>query len=154
MPTKKTTKKPATKRVAKKAPVKKAIKPTVVAKPVFTDIPEPDRYCHCTKRKRNMILTCVSITAFCLGFLTYHLFFCDGHHFKPKPQLTFVNGCLDASSIKCPIFLNDLPSIDTDHDGCVTKVEMRAAKKAMRHHKKHAPVEEPAVVDAIAPVME
>ena len=149
----KKTKKVATKRVAKKAPAKKMAKPAVVAKPVFADIPEPDRYCHCTKRKRNCILTCVATIFFLLGFFTYHLFFCpQAPHFKPHTQ--FVNGCMDVASVKCPKLLEDIPMIDADHDGCVTKAELRAAKKAMRHHKRPAPVEEPAVVDAIAPVME
>ena len=51
--------------------------------------------------------------------------------------------------------------IDINHDGCVTKDEMRKAKKAMHRHPKPMvpaeqpmPIEEPAVVDAIAPVME
>lgn len=153
----KATKKPATKTVAKKATakkvVKKTVKPVVAAKPVAFEIPEPDRYCHCTKRKRNVILTCTFTVAFLFGMLTYHVFFCPDHpHFKPHTQ--FVNGCMDVASVKCPKLLQDLPTIDADHDGCVTKAELRAAKKAMRHHKKDAPVEQPAVVDAIAPVME
>lgn len=155
MPTK-TTKKVATKKVAKKkAPAKKAVKPIVAPKPVMKDIPMPDPYCHCTKRKRNMILTTVSITCFLLGFFTYHIFFCPKHpHFKQ--HLQFENGCVVASSIQCPKLLQDLPMIDADHDGCVTKAELRAAKKPTRHHRRPAPVEEPTVnvEDAIAPVME
>ena len=143
----------STKKAPAKKPVKKTVvKPAAAPKPVF-DIPEPERYCHCTKRKRNTILTCVSISAFVLGLLTYHLVFCP-YHSIVKPHLNYVNGCVDVASVKCPKLLQDLPLIDENHDGCVTKDEMRAAKKAMRHHDEPAPVEEPAVVDAIAPVME
>lgn len=152
MPTKTVKKSPA------KKPAKKIVKSVAapVAKPVFTDIPEPSRYCHCTKRKRNTILTCVSIIFFLLGMLVYHMFFCDGHHprYKMKPQ--FVNGCIDVTSIKCPKMLEGLPMMDTDHDGCITKTELRAAKKMMRRHEKPTSDSEPAinVEDAIAPVAE
>ena len=153
----KTTKKPAKKIVAKKAPAKKAakkvVKPVAAPKPVLVEIPEPDRFCHCTKRKRNIILASVFVGSFIVGFMISQLFFCPGHH-GHKLRVEFVNGCLNAESITCPKLLKDLPIIDTDHDGCVTKEEMHNARKAMRHHKKSAPVEEPAVVDAIAPVME
>ena len=152
----KTTKKVATKKtVAKKAPAKKSTtKPAVTAAPVI-EIPEPSRYCHCTKRKRNIILTCVFTGSFILGFVVAQFFcFCGCDHHKRAPKIEFVNGCADVASIKCPKMLENLPTIDADHDGCVTKTELRAAKKAMRHHKKHAPAEQPAVVDAIAPVME
>ena len=140
-----------------KKPAKKVVKPAVaaVAKPAFVNIPEPERYCHCTKRKRNTILTCVAAGFFLLGFLTYHLFFCPSHPHHFKPKMNFVNGCVDVTSIKCPKMLENLPAMDVDHDGCITKAELRASKKMMRHHKP-APVEEPAVnaEEAIAPVME
>lgn len=152
MPTKTTKKVAAKKPVAKKAPVKKVAKPAVATKPVVAEIPLPDPYCHCTKRKRNCILTCVFTVAFLLGIVVSQYFFCHcpKHH---APRMHFVNGCVDVASVKCPKMLEQLPAIDADHDGCVTKSELRAAKKAMRHHKK-AHIEEPAVVDAIAPVME
>ena len=152
----KTTKKVAAKKpVAKKAPtkktVKKVVKPAAVAKPVVTEIPLPDPYCHCTKRKRNCILTSVFVVSFVLGILTAQFFgFCGCDHHKRAPRLEYVNGCVNVESIKCPKLLESIPMIDADHDGCVTKKEMRAAKKMMRHHRDA----EPAVVDAIAPVME
>ena len=150
MPTK-TTKKAPTKK-----PAKKIVKPAAAVKPTVAEIPLPDPYCHCTKRKRNTILTCVSIIFFLLGFITYHMFFCDGHHsrFMPKPQ--FANGCLDVTSVHCPKMLEELPMIDADHDGCITKQELKASKRAMHHHKRPEPGAEPAVnaEDAIAPVME
>ena len=146
MPTKKT-KKVATKSVAKK-PVKRTVKPAVAPKPV-AEIQLPDPYCHCTKRKRNMILTCTVITSFLLGFFTYHLFFCPHHpHFKQRIQ--FENGCVNVETVKCPKLLEQLPAIDADHDGCVTKAELRASKKHMRRHHKPMP-EQP--VEA-APVAE
>ena len=134
MPTK-TTKKTATKSVAKKAPVKKSVKkvatPAPVIKPAATaEIPLPSAYCHCTKRKRNTILTCVSITCLILGFMISHFFFCcDCAHHKRMPKLQFVDGCVDVQSIKCPKMLQELPVIDADHDGCVTRAELRAAHR-------------------------
>jgi len=133
----KTTKKPAAKKVAKKAPAKKSVKqvvkPAVAPKAVVSQIPLPDPYCHCTKRKRNCILTCVFTCSFLLGMLVYHMFFCDGHHVRFKPSLQFENGCLNVQSVKCPKLLEELPAIDINQDGCVTREEMRAAKKAARH---------------------
>ncbi|MBO7642861.1 MAG: hypothetical protein J6S74_01870 [Alphaproteobacteria bacterium] len=153
MPTK-TTKKTVTKKASLKKPAKKVVAAAPVIKPVMTEIPEPDRYCHCTKRKRNCILTCVSTGCLVIGFLISQLFFCGCCCKKHAPKIQFVNGCADVASIKCPKMLEKLPAIDTDHDGCVTKTELRAAKKMMHHHKKNAQAEQPAVVDAIAPVME
>ncbi len=149
MPTKTVKKAPA------KKTAKKVVKPVAVKNPVMVEIPEPDRYCHCTKRKRNTILTCVSIIFFLIGFIVSHFFFCGCHHSQPMPRLQFVNGCVDTASVKCPKMLEQLPTMDTNNDGCITKAELRAAKRAMRHHEK--PVDaEPAVNvdDAIAPVME
>ena len=138
----------------RKAPAKKTVKPVV--KPVVDEIPLPDPYCHCTKRKRNMILTCVFTGALIIGFVISQLFFCGCCHKKHMPRVQFVNGCVDVNSIKCPKMLEDLPAMDTDNDGCVTRTELRAAKKMMRHHKKPTPDAEPAVNvdDAIAPVVE
>ena len=154
----KTTKKVATKKVAKKAPakktVKKVVKPIAAPKPVMKEIPMPDVYCHCTKRKRNMILTCVSLGCLLIGILISQLFLCGCPH-KRAPRVQFVNGCVDVASIKCPKMLENLPAMDTDNDGCITKVEYLSAKRAMRHHEKPV-AEQPAVNvdDAIAPVME
>ena len=129
----KTTKKVATKRVAKKTPAKKAVKkvakPVVAPKPVVKEIALPDPYCHCTKRKRNCILTCVFTGALLLGILICHLFICDCPH-KRAPKLNFVNGCLDTASVKCPKLLEELPAIDVNNDGCVTHEELKAAKPA------------------------
>ncbi len=145
----------STKKAPAKKPVKKIVKPAMVAKPVVNEIPLPDPYCHCTKRKRNTILTCVSIIFFLLGMLVYHMFFCDGHHPRYRMKPHFVNGCVDVTTVKCPKMLESLPMMDTDNDGCITKKELRAAKKMMRRHAEPASVE-PAVnvEDAIAPVVE
>ena len=152
MPTKTVKKTPA------KKPAKKVVKPVVAPKPAAAEIPLPDPYCHCTKRKRNMILTCVFICSFLLGFFTYHFFFCPNHpHFKPR--MHFVNGCLEEQSVKCPKMLEALPAMDADNNGCITRAELRAAKRAMRHHHEEAPapvVEEPEVnvEEALAPAVE
>lgn len=148
-------------KTTKKTVAKKSAKPAVAKKPVVKEIPMPEIYCHCTKRKRNCILTCVSLGCFLLGFLVSQLFCCCCKKHQPKLQFN-ENGCVVVESIKCPKMLEELPMIDADHDNCITKAEMRAAKRAMRHHKRPIapadestePVAEPAVVDAIAPVME
>ena len=151
MPTKTVKKTPA------KKPAKKVVKPAVAPKPVAEEIPLPDPYCHCTKRKRNMILTCVFIGSFLLGMLVFSIFFCGCDHHKRMPRPHFVNGCMDVESVKCPKMLEALPAMDTDNNGCITRAELRAAKRAMRHHHEEAPVaEEPEVnvEDAIAPAVE
>lgn len=141
-------KKPVKKTTVKKTATR-AVKSVAMPKPTVTEIPAPDPYCHCTKRKRTVILTCTFIA----GFAISQIFFCGcRHEHMPRPQ--FTNGCLDTASVRCPKLLSELPVIDANHDGCITKQELRSAKKAMRRNKRRAPVEEPAVVDAIAPVME
>jgi len=153
MPTKTTKKAPA------KKPVKRVVKPMVAPKPVMTEIPMPDPYCHCTKRKRNFILTCVFIGSFIFGMLVAKAYFCDCHH-KHMPRPHFVNGCMDVESIKCPKMLEQIPMMDTDNDGCITRAELRAAKHAMRDAKQEVteetPVAEPEVnvEEAIAPAVE
>lgn len=158
MPTK-TTKKPAAKKVvAKKTPAKKPAKrvvksaPAVAAKPVVTEIPAAP-CCHCTKRKKFFYLAGM----FILGFLVAQLFCCccGCKHHKRMPKLQFVDGCVDMASVKCPKMLEKLSAADADNNGCITKVELRAAKKHMRHHEKPV-AEQPDVNvdDAIAPVME
>ncbi|MBO7066965.1 MAG: hypothetical protein J6W40_05080 [Alphaproteobacteria bacterium] len=154
MPTKTVKKTPA------KKPAKKVVKPVVAPKPAAAEIPLPDPYCHCTKRKRNMILTCVFICSFILGFIVAQLFcFCGCDHHKRMPRPHFVNGCLEEQSVKCPKMLEALPAMDADNNGCITRAELRAAKRAMRHHHEEAPtpvVEEPEVnvEEALAPAVE
>ena len=130
----KTTKKTTAKKAPAKKPVKKIIKAPVAKAAPIAEIPMPDPYCHCTKRKRNTILTCVFTGSFILGAFVAHMLFCDCWRTR-APRMEFVNGCLNVESVKCPKMLEELPMIDADHDGCVTKAEMRATKKAMRHHK-------------------
>jgi len=137
-----------------KKTTKKTIKKTSV-KPVMKEIPLPDPYCHCTKRKRNTILTCVFAASLLLGMFIAHMFFCPVCPHKAKPHVQFdENGCAVVESIKCPKMLESLPMIDVNHDGCITKQEMDLSKRGMRHRKPVAYVQQPAVVDAIAPVME
>lgn len=138
----------------KKSQTKKTVKS--VTKPVIDEMPLPDPYCHCTKRKRNMILTCVFVGAIIIGFVISQLFFCGCCHKKHMPRVHFVNGCVDVTTVKCPKMLENLPMMDTDNDGCITKKELRASKKNMHRHAKPASVAEPAVnvEDAIAPVVE
>ena len=151
MPTK-TTKKSTTKTV-KKAPAKKTVKsaPVAAAKPVATEMPTPTHCCACTRRKKFIYLA----VAFILGILVAQLFcFCGCNHHKRAPRVHFVNGCVDVTTVKCPKMLENLPNMDANGDGCITRAELRAAKKHMRHHD--AADAEPTVnvEDAIAPVME
>ena len=127
----KTTKKTVSKKTTAKKAVKKVVKSAAAVKPVIAEIPMPDPYCHCTKRKRNCILTCVFTGSIILGILIGHFCFCGCLHHKRAPHIEFVNGCVNAESIKCPKMLEELPAMDADHDGCVTKAELHAAKKAM-----------------------
>ena len=138
----------------KKAQTKKAVKP--IAKPIVDEMPLSDQCCHCTKRKRNVIITCVFIVAVIIGFVISQMFFCGCCHKKHMPRVQFVNGCVDVTTVKCPKMLENLPMMDTDNDGCITKKELRASKRNMRHHAKPASVTEPSVnvEDAIAPVVE
>jgi len=148
MPTKTVKKTPA------KKPAKKVVKPVAAPKPVAAEIPAPVHYCQCTRRKKIFILTCTFIA----GFLVSQLFcFCGCPHHKRMPRPHFVNGCMDVASVKCPKLLENLPNIDANGDGCITRAELRASKKhAKHHHEKPAPVEEPTVnvEEAIAPVAE
>ena len=155
MPTK-STKKPATKSVAKKAPVKKTTKravksaPVAAQQPVVNEVPMTTTCCHCTRRKKFFYL----IVMFVLGILVGQLFCCCGH--QKHPRVHFVNGCVDVTSVKCPKMLEQLPTMDANNDGCITRAELRAAKRAMRHQKEESVAEQPDVNvdDAIAPVME
>ena len=149
MPTKTVKKTPA------KKPAKRVVKPAAAPKINNVEIPLPDPYCHCTKRKRNFILASVFIASFVFGILVENAFFCGCAHHKHMPRPHFVNGCLDVASVKCPKMLEQLPMIDANGDGCVTRAELRAAKRAMRHHNEPV-AEQPDinVEDSIAPVME
>ncbi|MBO4625876.1 MAG: hypothetical protein J5679_01195 [Alphaproteobacteria bacterium] len=125
-------------KTAKKAPAKKAVKkvvkPAAAVKPAVKEIPLPDPYCHCTKRKRNCILTCVFTGSLILDIVIGHLFFCDCWKKHNAPHFEFTNGCLNVESIKCPKMLEQLPAIDVNNDGCITHEELDASKKAM--HRK------------------
>ena len=149
--TKKTVAKKATTKQTTKRVAKTATKPTVAAQPVVTEIPAP-QCCHCTRRKKFFYLTGM----FILGFIVAQLFcFCGCNHHK-RPRVHFVNGCVDVTSVKCPKMLEQLPTMDANNDGCITRAELRAAKRAMRHHTESVAEQQPDVnvEDAIAPVVE
>jgi len=147
----------------KKTTKKTSTKPVV--KHVMKDIPLPDPYCHCTKRKRNTILTSVSVGCLLIGIFLGHMFFCPVCPHKAKPHVKFdANGCAIVKTIKCPKLLKHLSMIDVNNDGCISEKELDFAEKVIVQRKSPAfdkealpqptPVEEPAVVDAIAPAME
>jgi len=47
-----------------------------------------------------------------------------------RPEM-FVNGCLDLSRVRNPEMAQRLASADANGDGCITKDELMAARKAM-----------------------
>jgi hypothetical protein len=156
MPTKttKSVKKAPAKKPAKRV-AKPATKPAVAAQPVATEMPAAPQCCHCTRRKKIIYLTVM----FLLGVLVGQLFCCCGcDHHKRAPRVHFVNGCVDVTTVKCPKMLEQLPTMDANNDGCITRAELRAAKRAMRRakHAEPAPVAEPEVnvEEAIAPAVE
>lgn len=145
---------------AKKAPVKKAAaakkpvakKVAATEKLVATPAPEmhtcgcgaeckcgADCQCggHCHEQKsrcgfgRFMKKLIITLIVFALGFAAAKLVCCDKHHMR-GPRAEFVNGCLDAASVKCPKLLEALPAMDINQDGCITKDEYRIVKKQMR----------------------
>ena len=137
---KKTVSKPAAakKPVAKKAPAKKAaeVKKTVAA-PVADKFPcgcdagcACGGECACAKKKctfgrflKKLILVLI---IFALGFAAAKMCCCDKRAGKPYPE--FENGCL---VVKCPKMAEKVPMMDANNDGCVSREEFRAARKAM-----------------------
>lgn len=131
---------PAKKPAVKKAAVKPAVtaKPAVATAPVATPVAAPTcgGNCGCGCKGgfgRFVKKLIVFLIIFALGFAAGK--FCD--HAKQYKMMgfgrpEFVNGCMDLSSIKCPKMLEKVGMMDTDADGCITKDEFRAAKKAMR----------------------
>ena len=144
--TKKTTakktvaKKPVAKTTAtKKAAVKKAPVKKVAAAPVVEKFPcgcdkgcACGGECGCAKKKctfgrflKKLILVLI---IFALGFASAKMC-CNGKRGKMGPRPEFENGCL---VVKCPKLAEKVPMMDTDANGCVTREEFRAARKAMK----------------------
>ncbi len=99
--------------------------------------------CHCAKRGskfgRFMRKLILFIIIFALGFAAAKLCCCSRHH---GPRMHFVNGCLDAASVKCPKLLEALPAMDINQDGCITRDEFRAVKRQMRAEVRDIQVQE------------
>lgn len=133
--TKKTVAKKTTKPVANKKTVVKATKPAVDKKPCGCD---KNCVCNgtCTEHKcgckkggffKKLI---VFLIIFALGFAAAKMCGCK-YNKMPRPQ--FDNGCL---VVKNPEMMKKIPVMDADKDGCVTKEEFKAAKKAMKNQPK------------------
>lgn len=140
-----------TKTVAKAATKKTEIKPTKKATakkiapkakmtaPVMSGVHECacNHDCKCHKCNggctfwRVMKKILIFIIIFAMGFAAAKFCPCNKHR-MPMPQVDFVNGCVDAKSIKCPKLVAELPILDADKDGCVTRDEFKAVKKEMR----------------------
>lgn len=128
--------KPIKKAPAKKAPAKKIVaKPAVTAAPVAAAPAACPQSCGCGCKcggfGRFLKKLIVFLVIFALGFVAAK--FCDhGKEFRRGMHPEFVNGCLDVTKIKCPEMAAKVAAMDTDANGCVTREEFRAAKKAMR----------------------
>lgn len=149
MPTKSTKKTTAKKTVtkktvaAKKPAVKKSVKkaaPELQETIVVQDMPKCKcgENCACgadckcgrggSRFGRFMIKLIMVLIVFALGFGAAKLLDCN--EFR-GPRVDFDNGCLDASSVKCPRLQLALPAMDIDRDGCITREEYRAVKSEM-----------------------
>ena len=125
--TKKSTAKPATKRTPKMtAPVVTPTQHTCDCEHACAC------GCRCGKFKKFIVLLIV----FCLGYAVARFVSCGKPGFHgPRMHPKFVEGCLDMNSIKCPKMLEELQKADVDANGCISKVEYKALRKAMRHQK-------------------
>lgn len=137
-----TAKAAATKKTTvKKTTVKKsaAAKQPVMESPVLMPTPETHECmcgagckCHhgCTFGRfiKKLIIVLV---IFALGFAAAKMCCCK-HPGMHAPRVHFVNGCVDVASIKCPKLAAEIPNMDINGDGCVSRDEFRAVKKEMR----------------------
>lgn len=171
--TKKTTVKPA---AAKKAPAKKVVakkpaakkpaapKKIVAAAPVAHECAcghncQCGAECKChhgCKGARFLKKLVIFLVIFALGFAAAKLCPCNKRGMMRGPRVNFVEGCLDAASVKCPKLVEALPAMDINQDGCITRDEFRAVKREMRREIREMQVqvsEEPAPVEAPAEVV-
>lgn len=73
-------------------------------------------------------------------------------HKGPNPRVHFVNGCLDATSVKCPKMAEMLVTMDADENGCITRAEYKAARRGLRAAKQvEQPMEKPAETTVESP---
>ncbi|MDR2413274.1 MAG: hypothetical protein LBD50_03645 [Rickettsiales bacterium] len=89
--------------------------------------------CKCGGFGRFVKKLIVFLVIFGLGFAA--CLYCCGTHRQFRKDFfhpEFVNGCFDASKIKCPEMLGKLNAADANADGCITKEEFRAIKKNFR----------------------
>lgn len=143
---------PAKKTVTKKAPVKKVAAPVVEPMPCGCNHAcACGEKCACAKKKcsfgRFIKKLIVFLIIFAMGYAVAKV--CnDGPRGKMKPRPQFENGCL---VVKCPKMAEKVPMMDADQDGCVTRAEFRAARKAMkRGPKPAAPVADAPVAPEMA----
>lgn len=123
MPAKKTT---------KKATVKKTV---VKAAPVMEHKCQCGEHCQCHCHCRAHLLKHIIILAlvFAIGMVAGKFLPC-GHGHKHMQQMhpVFVNGCLDMSSIECPMMQEKLATADVNADECISIEEYRAVKQSMK----------------------
>ena len=145
---KKTVSKPAAakKTAAKKAPAKKVVVAPVVEKfPCGCDKGcACGGECACAKKKctfgRFLKKLVLVLIIFALGFASAKMC-CNGKRGKMGPRPEFENGCL---VVKCPKLAEMVPMMDTDANGCVSREEFKAARKAMKRAPREEAPEMPA----------
>ena len=91
--------------------------------------------CHHGKFKKFIVLLIV----FLLGFAVAKLTCCHGRHGMPKMHPRFENGCLVMDSVKCPKMQEALVNADADMNGCITRAEFGAVRRAMHKDMRHGP---------------
>lgn len=153
---KKTISKPAAtkKPVAKKAPVKKATPAPVVEMHECGCAHGCACHGHCCGKKkctfgRFLKKLVVFLIIFAMGYATAKIC-CQGKYGKMPPRPEFENGCL---VVKSPKMQQILPTMDINHDGCVSREEFRSARKMRKHAGMHKPgvATQPAAPDMPVP---
>ncbi len=145
---------PATKKApVKKAPAKKTVKKVAAPEMKMATSAPVMHGCGCgadckccggckcggSKFGRFVKKLVIFLVIFALGFAAAKL--CCGGPRHHGPRVHFTNGCLDASTVKCPKLLDALPAMDINQDGCITRDEFRAVKQQMRAEIREMQVE-------------
>ncbi|MDR1338069.1 MAG: hypothetical protein LBJ73_03510 [Rickettsiales bacterium] len=147
--------KPVVKPAVKKAPVKKiaakktapvktapiAAEKTATTAPIAASCAQgcecgcgDGKKCHCGGAGRFVKKLIIFAIIFALGFAAAKFCTMRHHHgFKGfhGPRVEFVNGCVDVTKISCPETAEKIAAADANGDGCVTKEELKSARKEL-----------------------
>lgn len=127
-------------------PTKKTVKKTTVKKSAVKAAPVAEQKCMCGEKCNchchgsahilKHILAWAII--FALGMVCGKMLTCGhGPKHMPKMQPVFVNGCLDMTSVECPMMREKLANADVNGDECISLEEFKAVKKDMRREHKY-----------------